>query len=538
MTFRDSAFEMVGADHRQWRALRVAMRLQERRATTVFRSASTAGAARAGMGRGLGGGLVGVLVAWLVAGVESPSGSASSIFALVMAILGGMVLTDYGPRTVVGALRSVGHHAVSDRTFALAGLADLLRYAWTTVLLVAGLVPLVVGLREGVAAGLAWALALAVQTVFVALLLGTAYALASRTVGDGRIRRWGRDGRFVAVGVVFAGALLMPLLAGDARPSERHAIAWSVLHPPVWFAGLAEFAAGRATPLATGCAAAGTGVTLALLWLFLGATLRELRRARDRGERATKGRHSSRAADAGRRLVVAELRIADTLIGSQFRRDAGFRMRILAMVPLGAVLLAVAVLDKLGVGPLADRVDAFLAMGLVHMAALGLPLAWLDGLRYSESSRAGWILVCTPTDPGRIAVRSVDCIAVRFMLPLFVVIGTTFFWLFEDGWRATAHTALLALVAYAAANVVLSTTRWFLFATPAEGAGRHAGGIAGSIVVGALLFAFLPSALAMAYATVHGFAVASGALVAAALLARRSAAARVRSYVGNVDFPG
>lgn len=548
MTIRHSAFEWLGADYRQWRALGVAMRLSERRSVTLFRLASTAGAAGGGIGRGLASGLIGVLVAWLVAGVESPSGSASSIFAMVMTILGVMLLTDYGPKTVAGALRCIGHYAVSDRTLALAGLADLSRYAYTTVLLVAGLVPLVVGLREGVAAGLAWALSLAVQTAFVALFLGTAYALASRRNRGGRIREWGRDGQLVVGGAAFSCALLMPLLAVDAdtRPLEGNAMTWSVLYPPVWFAGLVELAAGRATALAIWCAGVGVGVTAALLWAFLRATLGELHCARElhNGEEEGSAENRPSSLETGTRLgdafgiVPAELRIASTLIGSQFRRDVGFRMRVLAMVPLGVVLLAVAVLDKLGVGPLADRVDGFLAMGLVHMAALGLPLSWLDGLRYSESSRASWILVVTPTDPGRIAVQSVNVVAVRFMLPLFVLIGATFLWLFEDAWRAIAHTVLLALVAYAAMNVMLAATRWFLFATPAERAGRYPGGIAGSIVVGALLFAFLPSALTMAYATVYGFVAVSTALVAVALLAQRSAAARVRSYVGRMDFAG
>ena len=548
MTIRQSAFERLGADYRQWRALRRALRLNERRSATVFRVMSTAGVAGAGIRRGLAGGLIGVLVAWLVAGVESPSGSAPSIFAMVMTILGAMLLTDYGPKTVAGALRCVGHYAVSDRTFALAGLADLWRYAYTTVVLVAGLVPLVVGLREGAVAGLAWALALAMQTAFVALFCGTMFALASRRVRGGRIRGWGRDGQLVVGGVVFSGALLMPLLAADAdtRPLEGDAPIWSVLYPPVWFAGLVDVATGRATALATCCAGAGVGITAALHWAFLGATLRELRCTRElhsgEGEGSAGNRASSRKAGIGLGdrfgIVPPELRIASTLIGSQFRRDVGFRMRILAMVPLGVVLLAVAVLDKLDVGPLADSVDGFLAMGLVHMAALGLPLSWLDGLRYSGSSRASWILVATPTDPGRIAVQSINCVAVRFMLPLFVLIGATFLWLFGDALRAIAHTALLALAAYAAMNVMLATTRWFLFATPSEHADRYPGGVAGSIVVGALLFAFLPSALTMAYTTVLGFVAAATGLVALAWLAQRSAAARVRSCVGRMDFAG
>lgn len=546
VTIRHATFERVGADYRQWRALVVAMHLRVRRSASVFRLASAAGAAVVGMGRGLACGLIGVLVALLVAGVESPSGSASSILAMVMTILGTMLLTDFGPKTIAGTLRSVGHYAVSDRTFILAGLADLLRYAYTTALLTAGLVPLVVGFREGAVAGLAWALALAVQTAFVALFVGTVYALASRRIGGGRSHEWGRDGQFVAIVVAFAGALLMPLLVPDSGmgPLEANAVAWSVLYPPVWFAGLVEVAAGRVTALASCCAATGVGITVALCSGFCRATLGELRCARDpdNGVEVVGGNGNSRekraVAGDGVRLVPAELRIASSLIGSQFRHDVRFRMRVLAMVPLGVAVLAVAVLDKLGIGPFADKVDGFMVMGLVHMTALGLPLLWLDGLRYSESSRASWILVSTPTDPGRIVVQSVNCIAIRFMLPLFALIAVTFLWLFEDAWRALAHTALLALVAYVAANLMLCTTRWFLFATPADRAGRYSGGFAGSIVVGALLFAFLPSVLAMAYATVYGFVILSAALVGVALLAQRSAAARARSYVGRVDFAG
>ena len=201
-------------------------------------------------------------------------------------------------------------------------------------------------------------------------------------------------------------------------------MAWSVLYPPVWFSGMVEFATGEVTALALCCAAAGVGSTLLLFWGFYGATLAELRGARDwhnGDEGSAKVRSPSRDADTatgddGFRIVPAELRIASTLVGSQFRHDVRFRMRILAMVPPGLALLAVAVLDKLGVGPLVDKVDGFLAIGLIHMTALGLPLSWLDGLRYSQSSRASWILVSTPTDPGRIVVQSVNCIAIRFML--------------------------------------------------------------------------------------------------------------------------
>ena len=35
-------------------------------------------------------------------------------FAMVMMILGAMLLTDYGPKTVAGTIGSVGNYAVSD----------------------------------------------------------------------------------------------------------------------------------------------------------------------------------------------------------------------------------------------------------------------------------------------------------------------------------------------------------------------------------------------------------------------------------------
>ena len=150
---------------------------------------------------------------------------------------------------------------------------------------------------------------------------------------------------------------------------------------------------------------------------------------------------------AVRHRLPPEARVCATLFCAHLRRDADFRLRLLAGLPLSLGLLSLSVLDFLQVAGVAERLDNFMSVGFIHIAAVAVPLTWLDTVSRSESFRAAWIFAATPMDVGKIAFWTANIVAL-LALPFLLLVGAVLFLVSGSGWNALGHAVNLVLVAY------------------------------------------------------------------------------------------
>ena len=160
-----------------------------------------------------------------------------------------------------------------------------------------------------------------------------------------------------------------------------------------------------------------------------------------------------------------EARVCATLFYAHLRRDADFRLRLLAGLPLGIGLLCLSVLDFLQVEGVAERLDEFMSIGLIHIAAVAVPLTWLETASRSESFRAAWIFAATPMDVRKIAFWTANIVAL-LALPFLLLVGTVLFLVSGGAWNALGHAVNLILVAYAVTNAAVAIRPRVPFSTP------------------------------------------------------------------------
>ena len=184
---------------------------------------------------------------------------------------------------------------------------------------------------------------------------------------------------------------------------------------------------------------------------------------------------------AVRHRLPPEARVCATLFYAHLRRDADFRLRLLAGLPLSLGLLSLSVLDFLQVAGVAERLDNFMSVGFIHIDAVAVPLTWLDTASRSESFRAAWIFAATPMDVGKIAFWTANIVAL-LALPFLLLVGTVLFLVsggepsagvreglaphMQTQWNAFGHAVNLVLVAYVVTIAAVAITPRMPFSTP------------------------------------------------------------------------
>ena len=106
-----------------------------------------------------------------------------------MAILATLLLTEYGPAAVGSDLNGLSHYPIADHTFFLYRLTSLMRYTFSTMLPIAGPVPVIVAFE-----GAAYASVLAFAAAVLALVLLILWIQRTTAV---RARRYVQETDFV-----------------------------------------------------------------------------------------------------------------------------------------------------------------------------------------------------------------------------------------------------------------------------------------------------------------------------------------------------
>lgn len=189
---------------------------------------------------------------------------------------------------------------------------------------------------------------------------------------------------------------------------------------------------------------------------LVGAIEDQRRRAAIRAAHRPRRKGTTARSDTRRwTRLPPEARVCATLFLAHLRRDADFRLRLLASLPVGLVALLLSVLDFFEVEAVAHRLDEFMAVGLVHLAALVVPLAYLDATRRSNDDGAKWTFASTSVDMGKVLFWTGVIVCV-FALPFLIVVAFVLFLLLGGGWRSIGHAMNLILLIYVVFNVVLA----------------------------------------------------------------------------------
>ena len=421
------AVETMGADYRQWRSLTRAL-YKSRRHGAISSAAKTPRSRLGSVGPSpLVYGAMGILFVGLALRVPMISDASTLALSIVMLIVFVSLLTEYGVSLAYDDLNMLRCFPVANRTFFVCRLTNLLRWTGSVVVFIATPTLILTLFREGLLSAIGWVVALALSSAFVAFCMATLFATAFRLMASNARRRWIAQACLVVGVIVFCAALAGPAFAVESDGVRTGASQpWSAvlvfppMWPPNWFSAFVDVANGAHAPQLVLCAAMALVCTLAAFfamrrsWAYAYELIRDDRSVRSPAERIPN-------------WLPAEARICATLTWGHFRCDASFRLRVLAGLPLGLALLALSLLHYLEVEAVAAWLDPFMALGLIHIAAVFVPLSWLGALHHSDAFRAAWIFAATPVDTGKVLFWSGVCVGAFFALPYLALVGGTLF---------------------------------------------------------------------------------------------------------------
>ena len=135
---------------------------------------------------------------------------------------------------------------------------------------------------------------------------------------------------------------------------------------------------------------------------------------------------------------------------------------------------------------------------MIHVAAVAVPLSWLDAARRSEAFRAAWIFAATPTDVGKVAFWTAN-VVVLLALPYLMLVGIVLFLVLGGGWNAFGHAVNLVLVVNVVVNAAAAVTPRMPFsASPAKSREVSSRNLVRDLAGWSLAFLLLPALLSAA----------------------------------------
>jgi len=533
------AVEALGADYAQWRVLSRVMLKTDLRSSSAMRMAGSPeeSGAKVPWQMLLLYSVYGMCMALVSAAVPAGHLSASIVLMLVSLMIAMAILTDF--QSVVTSpsdYEILAHQPVSSRTYFLVKLTGILLYTGIIGALMGGFATIVFLWKFGLPVAMGWIVALAGTVVWTALAMVFVYALVLRVFRPERLRRVLGYVQLVMTMAVFLPLMLDDTLGGLVVNLGEPPPAMLVL-PSTWFANIVPLAAGRwsVTGILTVLVAFGS---IAALFHFVGRRL-SLSYAERLGVLLSEiqprpGRSGSGL--SATRWFSCELRVVSTLVRGQFRNDMNFRLAVLSLLPLTLLYVFMSLDDGGLPDPFVHLGYEARGLGLIHFAALGMPMILMENLFRSQSYRAAWIFFSTPVDRARLVGNVGHSVVLIFLIPYLAMLAAVFAWAFANLWHAVIHATVLGLVAHLAIQMLLLSAPRLPFSQPVR-KGARIGAFMGAVLLAVLALALLPLMLWM-YARPSWTAAAIGVLVAAAVLAPRIVTRLIRGRVGRLEFTG
>ena len=462
-------------------------------------------------------GVIGLFVCGLALQLPAISESSALALSIFMLLIFMALLEGRGRSLARDQLALLRCFPISERTFFVCYLTGLLRRTASVTACVATPTVLLIAVREGAVPLLGWAVAIVLSSSLVAFSLAALFVWSK---GVSANRPWMGGGCLFAGVVLLLAVVAGPIVAtglGDNTVGGAFASAWAF--PPLWFSAFVDAANGRhgAGVLAFGgFALAGTllaYVAMTRAWRARVVTRAAGKPTATASWRALVGRV--------RHLLPPEARVCTTLFRAHLQRDADFRLRLLSALPLSLGLLSLGVLDYLQIEGVAERLDDFMSVALIHVAAVAVPLSWLDAARRSEAFRAAWIFAATPTHVGKVAFWTAN-VVVLLALPYLMLVGIVLFLVLGGGWNAFGHAVNLVLVVNVVVNAAAAVTPRMPFsASPAKSREVSSRNLVRDLAGWSLAFLLLPALLSAASVRLWSAVCLAVALIAVVVPLRR-----------------
>jgi len=259
---------------------------------------------------------------------------------------------------------------------------------------------------------------LAARFVLVAAGIAQAFLIAACLIGVQSLLGERAESLLVLlqtalVGGVIIGVITSLRLVPQLRELEAPTRALAT-YPPAWFAHVASPTAGGAWTLGALVATVGAGIVLVL------APLPPATRARRGGAWLGTLLHPVRALVSRVWVRRGPERAVFDLVYDALPLERDFVLRTYPMIGIPLALLAVGAGSEAG-----NARDGLLSLLLFTSATyLPIPIVYVQA---SASARARWLLDTAPCTEGEVARGAVKALAVRFLLPLYVLLSSLCF---------------------------------------------------------------------------------------------------------------
>ncbi|WP_342437507.1 hypothetical protein NSS79_32030 [Paenibacillus sp. FSL L8-0436] len=376
----------------------------------------------------------------------------SMLFSVVMFMIMTTLISDFS--SVMLDLRDKNilfSKPVNRRTLSMAKSLHILIYLLTVTLTFTGPSLIVSIFIQGVPFFLLYAAAVILMDCFILVFTALLYLLILRVFDGEKLKDIINYVQIIlSIGVTVGAQLISRLFNITELGVTFKAAWWNFLFAPIWFSAPFELLiAGKKSAHLAELALLGLVVPLVLLAAYIKLMPTFERSLQKLAEQGAAGKDNGRLS---RRLSAIVCRNKEEgmffrFTWSMMKNERDFKLKVYPSIGLSLVLPFIFIFNQVWSGDM-EAVRGSKTYLFVYLSAM-LVLTAVQMLRYSASYKGAWIYKAIPL-PGTAAVYRgmLKAVLLRLLLPLFVLEGAVFVWLFGGQIIVDLFAVLLASLLY------------------------------------------------------------------------------------------
>ena len=483
-------------------------------------------------------GAVGVLPAAVIATNPDPWMGGSVLSLQISSFTALLLLANHAGTLVTPQDHGIlGFRPVTSRTYLAVRITTLFAHTlpFVTVVATAPLLMLLLQPAATIAAVLAGIVIVYGSLLATTLALVAGYSWILRFAGPRRSLYVVTTAQVVAAFVSIGGFVV--LSDDDARrfimEEAMRRDWWAIAIPGSWFGSYLELASGAWDGPAI-VAAAASVLFCGGIGAVIGGKL-SLRYAGDVAHfMARSGPPAARSVWVPRALAD-ELRVTAILVRSQFKNDLKFRLGVLGLLPISAIVFVIG--WRSGHMPQ----DPFVETGfqnssmMIQMVVFFIPEGLRRTLVTSDAYRAAWVFHTAPADLTRLVLSAPIMVTVMFLIPYVVLLAIVLSFLFGHPGHAIVHAAFLGWMAYVVLQLGVLMDPKLPFSSPPQptSAGQMFGFQMLVMLGGSVVYAMVTL---IAYRSLPSLLIMGAALLVATMALNRLTRRRVERDAGKLRY--
>ena len=434
----------------------------------------------------------------------------------------------------------LGFRPITSRTYFAVRLTNVLAYTTLITTLAVWLPVLMFFFRHNAVIGLAGLTAFYACSIGTVLTILVAYAWMLRAFGPAAVARALSYLQLILSFAVYGGYfVVMGLVTREATMSlTLEKSPWLLLYPATWFASYLELASGTwgMTEIVPALASV---IAIAAVTAALGSRL-----SLGYSERLAALTTTTNPSTLAPRIKwptlpwfrTGEARAVAMLVRSQFRNDQRFRMGVLAVLPMTAIYLLIA----LRRGTIQDP---FIGHGgesgfmPVTMALMMFPSLLKLQITNSESFKASWIFFAAPVDRMAVVRSSKNVLMAFFLIPYLLFLIAVYSYFVGNVLHVAIHIALLGLLGHLTLQMAVLIDPALPFSRPLQ-KGRNSIVMMVFLTVTAAISTALDAFSAAVYGSMMTTVAAFGSIAGVSAVVDWLTHARVQRETRSLEFEG